>query len=70
MRRRGRRPFRLHGNIDSRRSYYIQAAVIAGGIAAQLYEQGFILESTTYSRSVMFNGWAITRVEAYQPLKK
>ena len=70
MIRRGRRPSRLFGGIDSRRSFYIQAADIAAGIAAQLYEQGLILEVTKHFKSVMFNGKPITHAEAYEAMKK
>jgi hypothetical protein len=70
MRYRGRRPSRLYGKIDSRRSYYTQAADIAGGIAAQLYEQGVILEVTKHFNSVMFNGRPITQAEAYEAMRK
>jgi hypothetical protein len=70
MRRRGRRPSPLYGGIDSRRSFYIQACDIAGGIAAHLYEQGVILEVTKHFKSVMFNGRPITQAEAYEAMKK
>jgi hypothetical protein len=70
MRHRGRRPSRLYGGLDSRRSFYIQAADIAGGIAAHLYEQGVILEVTKHFKSVMFNGRPITQAEAYEAMKK
>jgi hypothetical protein len=71
MRRRGRRrPSRLYGNIDSSRSFYTQAADIAGGIAAHLYEQGVILEVTMHFKSVMFNGRRINETEAYEAMKK
>lgn len=70
MRYRGHRPSRLYGDIDSRRSFYTQAADIAGGIAAQLYEQGVILEVTKHFKSVMFNGRPITQAEAYEAMRK
>jgi hypothetical protein len=69
MRYRGRpRPSRLYGGIDSRRSFYVQAADIAGGIAALLYEQGLVFEVAKYFKSVMFNGWPITQAEAYEAM--
>ena len=70
MRRYNRRPSRLYGGIDSRRSFYVQASDIAGGIAAYLYEQGVILEVTKHFKSVIFNGRPITQTEAYEAMKK
>jgi hypothetical protein len=69
LRHRGRRPSPLYGGLDSRRSYYIQACDIAGGIAAHLYEQGVVLEVAKHFKSVMFNGRRISEAEAYEAMK-
>jgi hypothetical protein len=64
-------PFqRLHGDLDSRQSFYVQAADIAAGIARQLYEGGSILAVKLNYDYVMFNGKRISQNEAYETIEE
>jgi len=58
----------LYGNIDSKKSFYIQASDIAVGIAKHLYEQGEILAVTLHFDYVMFNGRKISQNDAYETM--
>lgn len=60
----------LHGNIDSKKSFYMQASDIAVGIAKHLYEQGEILAITLHFVYVMFNGKRISQNDAYETVLK
>jgi len=55
----------LHSNLDSRKSFYVQAADIAAGIAKLLYEHGGIFTVASNFEYVMFNGKRITQSDAY-----
>lgn len=60
----------LQEDVDSRKSFYIQASDIAGGIAKQLYENGGIFTVTQNFEYVIFNGRRISQNEAYETTKK
>jgi len=61
---------RLHGNIESKKSFYIQASDIAVGIARHLYEQGEMLAVTLHFVYVMLNGKRISQDDAYETTQK
>ncbi|HAF22344.1 MAG TPA: hypothetical protein DCK93_05435 [Blastocatellia bacterium] len=68
---RGLHPFSpLQGDVDSRKSYYVQASDIAAGIAKHLYENGGIFTVTQNFEYVIFNGRRISQNEAYETTKK
>lgn len=58
----------LHGKIDSKQSFYMQASDIAVGIARHLYEQGEVLAVTLHFEYVMFNGRRISQNDAYETM--
>jgi hypothetical protein len=60
----------LHGEIDSKKSFFMQASDIAVGIAKYLYEQREVLEVTLHFEYVMFNGRRITQNDAYETIMK
>jgi hypothetical protein len=60
-------PYR--GDVDSRKSYFVQAADLAGGIAGYLYEHGGVFTVTLNFEYVMFNGKRISQNEAYETMK-
>jgi hypothetical protein len=60
----------LHGKIDSKKSFFMQASDIAVGIAKYLYEQGEVLAVTLHFEYVMFNGRRIYQNDAYETIMK
>ena len=58
------------GNIDSSKSFYIQASDIAAGIAKHLYENGGIFTVAQNFEYVIFNGRRVSQNEAYETTKK
>ena len=60
----------LEGNLDSQKSFFIQASDIAAGIAKHLFEVGGIFSVTMSFEYVMFNGKRMSQNEAYETMKK
>lgn len=61
---------RLYGDLDSKKSFYVQAADIAAGIAAHLYQAGHILEVARHFEYVMFNGRRTSFEGAYETMEE
>lgn len=60
----------LRGDVDSKKSYFIQASDLAGGIASHLYEHGGIFTVTMHFEYVIFNGERISQNDAYETMRK